>query len=62
MISHQPTIKDLGWILFRDFYEKKCKEEIAPEDFAAKGCCCMDIFSAGKRSFRLTKFFKRLSA
>lgn len=30
------TVKDLDWGLFREFYEKKYREEIAYEDFQAK--------------------------
>lgn len=36
MLIQQSTIRDLDWGLFREFYEKKYKEEVAYEDFAAK--------------------------
>lgn len=36
MLVRGATIKDLDWGLFREFYEKKYKEEVAYEDFQAK--------------------------
>lgn len=36
MLLQQSSIKDLDWILFRDFYEKRYKMEIAPEEFQTK--------------------------
>jgi len=43
-ILHQSTIKDIDWGLFREFYERKYKEEITFEDFPAK----MENLSLGK--------------
>lgn len=36
MLIRDSTVKDLDWGLFREFYEKKFKEDIAYEDFQAK--------------------------
>jgi len=36
MLVRGSSVKDLDWGLFREFYEKKYKEEIAFEDFEAK--------------------------
>jgi len=36
MLIRDSTIKDMDWGLFREFYEKKYKEEIAYEDFQSK--------------------------
>ncbi len=36
MILQQSVTKDIDWGIFREFYEKKYKEEISHEEFAAK--------------------------
>ena len=53
-LLQQSSIKDLDWILFRDFYEKRYKMEISPEEFQTKFDDRLEIRSPGKLPNSLT--------